>query len=148
MPPSTTRTREQVNFGIPSGDPLVERLRAAEATTGKRRPQIARQVVDQFLDVWLAAQLRQRSIADEARAAALSRVVAQAEPSTVVAVESMSQAVDEFQKYLRVAGRLLEASPGSSDFVLALAELSPPAPEAGGSAVDVQLRLERLATGV
>ena len=146
MPPTTSRIRQQINFDIPNGDPLVERLRAAEATTGESRPRIARQVLDQFLDVWLAAQLRRRSIADEARAAALSRVAAQAEPSTATTVESTSRSVDEVQKYLQVAGRLLEASPGSSDFALALAELSPPAPEAGGSAADILLRLERLAT--
>ena len=140
MPTPTTRTREQINFAVASGDRFATRLHAAEKATGHSRSQIARRVVEQFLDVWLAAQLRQQRIADEAREAALSRI---AEPSEPAALGEPG----EFQAYLDAAGRLLDARPGSADYALAMAELTPGGPAEGGSAGDVLLRLERMKAG-
>lgn len=140
MPATSTRTRQQINFAVASGDQLAARLRAAEEATGHSRSLIARRVVEQFLDVWLAAQLRQGRIADEARAAALARIAEPAEPAPVGVPA-------EFQAYLDAAGKLLDARPGSADYALAMAELTPGAPAEGGSAGDVLLRLERMKAG-
>jgi len=68
-------TRSQVNLNFGSGSDLLRRLLDAAALTGRSPTRIAREVLEDYLTLWLEARLReQRIIADaRARLAALTR---------------------------------------------------------------------------
>jgi hypothetical protein len=68
---ASRKGRDQVNLVFSAESPLARRLREAERTTGQPRTQIARDIIDAFLDVWLKAELAKRSVLDAARSRAV-----------------------------------------------------------------------------
>ena len=63
MPVVETKRREQLNISLRSESTLARRLSGAEAVTGQPRAQIARSVIDAFLETWLRAEeVRQQAI--------------------------------------------------------------------------------------
>lgn len=53
--------RDQMNLSLGARSPLALRLHAAEAMSGKSRTRIAREVLEDYLDLWVAARRRQRA---------------------------------------------------------------------------------------
>lgn len=68
-------TRRQVNLNFGAGSRLLRRLLDAAALTGRSPTRIAREVLEDYLGLWLEARLReQRVIADaRSRLAALTK---------------------------------------------------------------------------
>jgi hypothetical protein len=78
-----SRRRDQLNISLGNDSPLARKLHEAEQITGQTRSQIARSVLDAFLDTWLEVEQTRRRIVDAAKAAS------RAEALTVVAVRDL-----------------------------------------------------------
>ena len=59
----------QVNLGFAESSPLLRRLQRAERATGRSLTRIAREVIEDYLDLWLAARLHERRAIEAARRA-------------------------------------------------------------------------------
>jgi len=160
MPATTAKHREQINVVLTPGSPLTRRLNAAEEATGRSRTQIAREVLEHFLDIWLVAELRRRQVLETLRERAVAGLVTPANSSHTAVASSEREPPGDvlgYRRYLDAAGRFLDAPIGSADREIARAELAtglaavePDAAadisgELGGDAAAVLLKLRRAA---
>ena len=64
------KTREQLNISLAGESALARKLHEAEGITGQAKAQIARSVLDAFLETWLRAEeFRQQTLAAAKEAA-------------------------------------------------------------------------------
>ncbi len=66
--PRRAQTRRQVNLNFGAGSRLLRRLLDAAALTGRSPTRIAREVLEDYLTLWLEARLAEQRIIGEARA--------------------------------------------------------------------------------
>jgi predicted DNA-binding protein len=57
----------QINLGFGSSSTLLQRLKEAQRATGRTPTRIAREVLEDYLDLWLSARLREQRVIAEAK---------------------------------------------------------------------------------
>lgn len=65
--PRGVQRRRQVNLNFGAGSRLLRRLLDAAALTGRSPTRIAREVLEDYLTLWLEARLAEQRIISEAR---------------------------------------------------------------------------------
>src|SRR5437868_10762713 len=100
------RERAQVNLVLRPDSSIARRLRAAEQITGKSRTQIARAILETFLDAWVATELSHQRTVDAVRARMLTSLVGSAADE--------HGPVPDYRAYLEAARRFLDAPEGSA----------------------------------
>jgi hypothetical protein len=110
------RERAQVNLVLRPDSSIARRLRAAERVTGKSRTQIARAILEMFLDAWVATEISHQRTVDAVRARILTSLVGSADDA--------HDPAPDYRAYLEAARRFLDAPEGFAERELAGAELS------------------------
>jgi len=110
------RELDHVSLVLRRGSSIARRLRAAEQITGKSRAQIARSILETFLDAWVATELSHQRMVDAMRVRMLASLAGPA--------AGEQGAAPGYLAYLETARRFLDASEDDAERERAGAELS------------------------